>query len=178
MAENTTLARPYARAAFEVAKANDQLDQWMNTLTTAAQVSISPKVRAMLSSPSIAATEKGATIARLLGGKLDPFIDNLFVVLAKYNRLQLLPEIATLFLAMKTHHEKLVEVEVVSAFPVNKTLHNKLLKALKQKLERDVKLTSRVDESLLGGAVIRAGDTVIDGSVKGRLSKLADALNA
>ena len=79
---------------------------------------------------------------------------------------------------MKASHEKLVEVDVVSAFPVNKTLHNKLLKALKQKLERDVKLTSSVDESLLGGAVIRAGDTVIDGSVKGRLSKLADALNA
>lgn len=185
MAENITLARPYARAAFEVARDSRQLDQWMSMLATAAQIADTPKVQALLSSPSIAAETKGSVMVELLGGGAgspaggagSP-LNNLFDVLARNDRLELLPEIARLFHVMKTQYEKQIEVEVISAYPVSAELQSKLIVALKRKLERDVKVTTSVDESLLGGAVIRAGDTVIDGSVRGRLSKLADALHA
>lgn len=178
MAENTTLARPYARAAFEVARSSAKLDLWMQILTMAAQVSQSPKVRALLASPSIAATRKGATLVELLGGSLDGNVQNFLAVLADNDRLTLLPEIAQLFFDMKTQYEKRVEVEVISAYPLGSKVQEKLLKALQQKLEREVTLSSTIDKNLLGGAVIRAGDTVIDGSVRGRLSRLADALHA
>ena len=102
----------------------------------------------------------------------------LSVITVTYERLPLLREITALFSHYKSEYEKTVDVDITSAFPVDTTMQRKLVQALTQKLSREVKLTTQVDKSLLGGAVIRAGDTVIDGSIKGRLSKLAEALNA
>lgn len=177
MAELITLARPYARAAFEVAVAEGQLQQWSTALTSAATLVAHEKIRALLASPALTAEEKSAALVDVLGGASDKKFANFIATLAENKRLPMLPEIRDLFLAFKAEHEKSLDVSVATAYPINADLLDKLSRALAEKLGRRVKLTSAVDQSLLGGALIRAGDTVIDGSVKGRLAKLADAMN-
>lgn len=176
MAESTTLARPYARAAFSVAKADGRLEPWAEALTAAAGVSQNEKMQALFGSPALTAAQKSATLEKLLGDLADEKVSNFLKVLADNNRLPLLPEIRSLFIALKAHQEKSVEVHIRSAFPASDEVQAKLTDALAQKLERKVTLAIEVDKTLLGGAVIRAGDTVIDGSVRGRLAKLADTI--
>lgn len=178
MAELTTLARPYARAAFEVAVAENRLEQWAAALSTAAAVLKNDKVKALLASPSKTASEKSDVLNALLVESTDSKFANFIAALAENKRLSMLPEIQNLFLALKAEYEKSLEVSISTAYAINDDLLNKLSRALADKLGRRVKLSSTVDKSLLGGALIRAGDTVIDGSVKGRLTKLAEAMNA
>ncbi len=178
MAELITLARPYARAAFEVAVADGQLQQWSAALTTAAAVATQEKIRTLLTSPALTAAEKSAAVIQVLGEIFNQKFAHFLAVLAENKRLSMLPEIRDLFQALKAEHEKSLDVLITTAYPVNDALLDKLSRALADKLGRRVKLASEVDRSLLGGALIRAGDTVIDGSVKGRLTKLADAMNA
>lgn len=178
MAELTTLARPYARAAFEVAQSDGQLQPWLEALASAAAISSHAKVKALLASPGLTANQKSAAIVDVLGKISTPKFGNFLASLADNKRLPLLPFIRDLFVAMKSQHEKAVEVEVSTAYPISDDLIKKLIKALSKNLNREVKLSTSVDESLLGGVVIHAGDTVIDGSIKGRLAKLADAMKA
>jgi len=178
MAENITLARPYARAAFEVAAAEGQLQQWASSLASAAALTQNDKVDALLSSPAATASEKSALLTELLGESKGTKFANFLATLADNKRLLLLPEISSLFVALKAEYEKALDVSITTAFPINDDLLDKLSRALADKLGRRVKLSSSIDQSLLGGALIRAGDTVIDGSVKGRLAKLAEAMNA
>ncbi len=178
MAELTTLARPYARAAFEVAQTGGELQPWLEALSSAAAVTGDAKVKALLSAPGLTAKQKSAAIVEVLGKISTPKFGNFLVSLAENKRLLLLPFIRDLFVAMKAQHEKAVEVAVSTAYPISDELIKKLTAVLTKNLEREVKLSSTVDESLLGGVVIHAGDTVIDGSVKGRLAKLADAMKA
>ena len=160
MAKYTTFARPYARAAFDYARADKSLAAWSEGLATAAAVIESPKVEAILAAPSTTSSQKADVLVKLCGvdGKLANFIG----VLSDNKRLALLPEISSLFNMYKAEFEKAVDVTVSTAFPISDTVEDNLAKALKAKLDRDVKLSTEIDESLIGGAVIRAGDTVID----------------
>ncbi len=178
MAELTTLARPYAKAAFEYAKDQNALAQWASQLSVAAAVSQSETVGKVLSSPVHTAAEKGSVFVELCGDTLNSHGQNFIRNLAANKRLGLLPAITELFEEFKANLEKSVDVDVTSAFELPQDTLNKLAAALQSKLGRDVTLQSSTDESLLGGVVIRAGDTVIDDSVKGRLAKLAEAMNA
>lgn len=178
MAELTTLARPYARAAFAVANSEGQLAQWQAALDAAAAVSCDPKVQVFLASPSLTADYKSHAIVEVLGSLSSPKFGNFITTLANNKRLLLLPQIRELFIALKAEQEKTVDVSIASAYPINDELAQKLSLALSQKLERKVKLSTVVDESLLGGVLIHADDTVIDASVKGRLAKLAEAMKA
>lgn len=178
MAELTTLARPYAKAAFEYAREHNVLAQWASQLSVAAAVSQSDTVGKVLSSPVHTAAEKGNVFVVLCGDTLDSHGQNFVRNLAANKRLGLLPAISVLFEQFKANLEKSVDVDVTSAFELPKDTLDKLATALQSKLSREVTLQSSVDDSLLGGVVIRAGDTVIDDSVKGRLAKLAEAMNA
>jgi F-type H+-transporting ATPase subunit delta len=100
----------------------------------------------------------------------------LLEVLARNKRLQLLPEISKQYEMLRAQAEKSLEVEVISAFALEESERQRLVETLKKRFEREIQLTSRVDEQLMGGMVIRAGDTVIDGSVRGKLEKLAETL--
>jgi F-type H+-transporting ATPase subunit delta len=177
MAELTTLARPYARAAFETAVSKNDLLSWSAFLKSAAAVVQDKKVHLLLSSPQLPGSAKSALLLDLLGEAPGQFA-NFIATLADNKRLPLLAEIYELFTAHKSDYEKAIEVSITSAFPVAQDQLNKLNQALTDKLQRQVTLTSDVDQSLLGGAIIRAGDTVIDGSVKGQLTKLAETMNA
>jgi ATP synthase F1 subcomplex delta subunit len=177
MAELTTLARPYAKAAFECARVNKDLQAWSEALTLAANVTANEKVATLLSSPGLTSQQKATAVVELCGDKLTDKQQNFVTVLAENSRLTLLPQVRELFELYKANQEKSVDVDIQSAFDIDSTIEASLAKALTIKLDREVSLKTSVDKSLLGGAVIRAGDTVIDGSVRGKLAKLAEAMN-
>lgn len=178
MAELATLARPYAKAAFEYAAGANKLGPWAEMLAVAAGVVQYPGSEKLLASPMLTAEAKGAAFIEICGDKLDANGANFLKALAENKRLELLPAIAQQFEAFKAQKEKTVDVELQSAFALPADVQDKLAKALSAKLDREVKVTGSVDESLIGGVVVRAGDTVIDGSIKGRLAKLAEAMNS
>lgn len=177
MAELTTLARPYAKAAFIAARDASDLKGWSTALATAASVSQADRVQSILSAPNLTAEQKAEAFVAVCGEELSDKQQNFVHVLADNRRLALLPEISVLFDLYKANQEKSLDVSVESAFEIDAALEKKLVEALSKKLDREVTLSTAVDKALLGGALIRAGDTVIDGSVRGRLAKLAEAMN-
>jgi F-type H+-transporting ATPase subunit delta len=177
MAELSTLARPYAKAAFEYAVEAKDLQGWSNSLALAASVSQEPAVEKLLTSPSITAAKQAEAVQDICGDKLASACQNFISILSENRRLQLLPQISQQFEIMKANLEKAVDVDVVAAAKLDAAQQKTLSEALSAKLERKVNLQVSLDKSLIGGAVIRAGDTVIDGSIRGRLTKLAESLN-
>jgi F-type H+-transporting ATPase subunit delta len=178
MAELSTIARPYAKAAFEYARGSKQLSQWAEQLATASAVAADKGLQAALNDPALTAERQAAILSDVCGDALGAQARNFIAVLAANKRLSLLPEIFLLFTQYKANHEKSVDVEVVSAFDLDEVTRNRLAEVLGKKLERQVKVSTTTDRSLLGGVLIRAGDLVIDGSVRGRLNKLAAAINS
>ena len=178
MAELSTLARPYAKAAFEYADQAGQLQGWSDSLAIAGAVAEQPNVVKLLASPTYTAKQQAAVLVEICGYALSAAGQNFLAVLSEHRRLQLLPEISRQFEILKANREKAVDVEVISAQLLTDDQQQQLSDALSAKLERKVNMQVRLDKSLLGGAVIRAGDTVIDGSIRGRLAKLAESLHS
>jgi F-type H+-transporting ATPase subunit delta len=178
MAELSTLARPYAKAAFGYALDEHQLTQWYEQLATAAAVAADEVMGAVLDNPSLTAKQQTRKFSDVCGDALSAEASNFIAILASNKRLPLLPEIFAQFADFKADREKTVEVEVVSAFDLADSARDKLAEALGRKLERQVNVQTSTDSNLLGGVLIRAGDLVIDGSVRGRLDKLAEAMNS
>lgn len=178
MAELTTLARPYARAAFEVAVETGKLGEWADGLSLVAAVVNERAVKTALSSPSLTGARQAQLVTDLCGEQLGLAVQNFVAILAENKRISLMPEIVSLFETMKAAQEKKVDVRVISAFPLADSVQAKFAASLKTRLQREVILHSEVDKSLIGGAIIRAGDLVIDGSVRGKLAKLAESMKA
>lgn len=178
MAELSTLARPYARAAFEYADTTGNVDSWAAMLNLAAALLAEEKVVELVGSPTLPSQTIAAQFIGLLGDEAGEPGQNFISTLATNKRLALLPEIATQFNQFKAQREKSVDVTITSAFDLTDETATKLETALAANLERQVRLTTETDKSLLGGVVIRAGDTIIDGSVRGRLAKLAESMNS
>jgi F-type H+-transporting ATPase subunit delta len=178
MAELSTLARPYARAAFEYALAHNDLVGWDKQLATIAAVAGSERMAQLLDSPELTSEQRAQALLGVCGDALSEHGRNFIKVLADNKRLSLLPDILALFEQLKANQEKSVDVDVVSAFPLEQAIADRLAQALRGKLQRDVTINASVDPTLLGGVLVRAGDVVIDGSVRGRLAKLATAMNS
>jgi F-type H+-transporting ATPase subunit delta len=178
MAEKTTVARPYAKAAFQEAKGDKRLAQWSETLRAAAIAVNDPRVHELLSSPSVGGEELAQFVMGLTGPGLDEHGQNFFRTLAENHRLAYIPEISALFDQFKDDEESVVDVTVTSAAPIDTTQQQALSKALERKLKRTVRLHCETDSTLIGGAVLRAGDTVIDGSLLSRLKRIAFELTA
>ncbi len=178
MAELSTLARPYAKAAFEYARAHDALAEWARQLATCAAVISDDRVSMVLDNPALTGEQQANVVNELCGVSTDEPVKNFVAILATNKRLNLLPKILAQFDLLKANLEKTVDVEVISAFELQDALTEKIAGALRGKLEREVNVTTSRDESLLGGVLIKAGDLVIDGSVRGRLNKLAEAMNS
>ena len=151
---------------------------WSTSLATAGAVAQQPAVVKLLSSPSSTAAQQAAAVIEICGDALSATGQNFIAILSENRRLQLLPQISHQFDIMKANREKAVEVDVVAAHEMGADQQQQLSDALSAKLERKVNMQVSLDKSLLGGAVIRAGDTVIDGSIRGRLTKLAESLNS
>lgn len=182
MAEMTTVARPYARAAFEQAQGNGELVAWSALLQTAAQAAADPAMSALLAHPKLTPAEKSELLLEICAaaqseGELPEAGRNFIQLLAENDRLDAIVAITAIFEKLRADAEKSVHALMTAAFAVSDEQRNKITEALKQHLQRDVVLECTVDESLLGGAIIRAGDLVIDGSAQGYLDKLAVALH-
>ena len=178
MAELSTLARPYAKAAFQSGLDAGALDAWSGMLKTAAAVAGDSAVAGLLSDPSLTSEQMAAAFTDLLGDELNDQGKNFIRLLAENKRLVLLPTISTLFHSLKANQEKSIDVDITTAFEVSSETLNTLVQGLKERLARDINLSTSVDSDLIGGAVVRAGDTVIDNSVRGKLVKLAESMNS
>jgi len=176
MAEPRTLARPYARAAFEYARQSGDLDGWSSALAVASAVSREAAMAVVLGDPGTTADQRAEKLAAVLGDALSDPVRAFLGIMAANGRLGLLPETAALFAELKAAQEASVNVEVISAFDVDDAALAEISEAMSRRFERTVSITSETDSTLVGGAVIRAGDMVIDGSVRGRLNKLAGTL--
>jgi F-type H+-transporting ATPase subunit delta len=176
--ELTTIARPYARAAFsEALDESAGLVNWSVMLRLLAAIMQQEVVNNALSDPRLTTEDKAKLLVDILGEDLTAKGQNFVSIVAEHDRILLLPVISEMYELMKSHHEKTIEVEVISAYEVDAGDEQKLAEALKTKLQREVNLSSTVDPSLLGGVVIKAEDTVIDNSVRGKLEKLSQVLN-
>ena len=178
MAERATIARPYAKAAFEYARDANALAQWSQGLKAAAEIVADPRVAPLTKSPQWSAADLVSLVTDVAGAKLDAAMQNFVRVLAENHRLLLLPEIAAHYEEFRSAVENTVDVEVVSAVKLDAAQSDKLSAALTKRLKRNVRMKNSVDATLLGGAVLRAGDLVIDGSLKGRLERLATELTS
>ncbi len=178
MAERATIARPYAKAAFEAARETRSFAGWSQGLVTAAQIVLDPRVTGLIKNPELPAAAVADFIIDVAGAKLDDPMRNFVRVLAENHRLLLLPEIVAHYEALRAQVENTVDVEVVSAVKLDAAETEKMTAALNERLKRRVNMRNTVDASLLGGAVIHAGDLVIDGSLKGRLERLRTELTS
>lgn len=176
MFSRITLARPYARAAFQAARQTDSLGDWSERLTLAAQIAAAEEMRELIDNPRIG-RERLIELFRDIGGeRFDDRFINFLRAVGHHNRFELLPEIAAQFEFLRREAEKRVHVQVTSAYPLDSAEQESLATRLKKRFGRDIDLEVEVDESLIGGVVIRAGDEVIDGSVRGRLEQLGKQL--
>jgi F-type H+-transporting ATPase subunit delta len=178
MADRTTIARPYARAAFEEARADKRLTPWSDALVTGATVVQDARVKRLLDHPRVTPDELAKFVIDIAGPGLDQDGQNFVRTLAENRRLGYLPEIAGIFNEMKDAEEGVVDVTVTSAAPLDQQQQLTLTEALAKKLKRQVRLHCETDPALIGGAVLRAGDLVIDGSLRSRLNRIATELTA
>jgi len=176
VAETATLARPYAGAAFDIAREADRLDQWSRQLASLAAAADVDEVQEFIALPSLPGPVKAQRIIDLLGDELGTDARRFVHVLANNKRLDLLGEIASQFEALKAAAERTLDVEIVSAVELTDSQLAGFVEGLTQRFGQEIEVATRVDEDVVGGAIIRAGDTVIDGSVRGRIAKLTEAL--
>jgi F-type H+-transporting ATPase subunit delta len=176
MAQAITLARPYARAAFEVATATASLDAWSQALAFAAAVAGDPRVVALGNDPRVQSAQLVA-LHLPSGTSTDAPVGQFLAEMAEQRRLTLLPEVAELFESLKRESESQLLVKVTSAMALDAAQAEQLKASLKRRFKREIELETRVDASLLAGVVIDTGTEVIDGSARGRLAQLASALS-
>lgn len=176
MLAETTLARPYARAAFELADKAGSVDHWSRALGLAAEVAANPDASALISSPKVDADRLLGLFGDVLGDAMDAPVRGFLNVLMHYRRLPLLPEIAAQFETLRRASEDRIKVRVTSAVDMDDRQRSKLAARLKQRFGSDIDMETDVDPELLGGVIVRAGDKVIDASIRGRLQQLGRQL--
>jgi len=178
MADKLTVARPYARAAFAEAHGEDRLTAWSDALKVAAQVVQDARVASLLDNPRVTAAELAELVIGIAGPQLGEHGQNFVRTLAANHRLAYLPEISARFELLKDAAEGVADVTVTSAAALDEARQKKFTAALEKRLKRKVRLHCEVDPGLIGGAILRAGDLVIDGSLSTRLDRIAYELTA
>ena len=177
MAELTTIARPYAKAAFDFAIEQDAVDSWAEMLTFAALVSENETMQPLLAG-SLASTKLAALFISVCGEQVNVQGQNLIKVMAENGRLKVLPAVSQLFTEYRNEWAKEVEADVVSATELSSEQQQQISISLEKRLARKVKLNCSTDAALIAGVIIKAGDLVIDGSVRGKLSRLSEKLQS
>jgi F-type H+-transporting ATPase subunit delta len=173
MAEKTTVARPYARAVFEIARDSDTFGNWSEFLERAAVVVSDPRVHGLIGNPAVTRRDLAELLVEVCGDGAGEQGSNFLRLMAENGRVACIPEVASEFEALRAEAENVVDVTVTSAVPLDEAQRSQFATSLRSKLGREVRLHCDTDSSLMGGAVIRAGDLVIDGSLLGRLQRLA-----
>lgn len=181
MSDFDTAARPYARAVFELASSEGKLQAWGELLQIASAVAADADMQAMFELPSMLSKDLSELFLSVMSGVKDapeptPDFNNLVALLAENGRLAGLPAITAAFETLKQEAEGKIEVRITSARELTASQRDAMTKSLVKKLGKEVSVTTEIDESLIAGAIIRAGDLVIDGSARGRLEKLTSVL--
>jgi F-type H+-transporting ATPase subunit delta len=177
MAEAITVARPYAQAAFKYANAQQALKDWSDMLSLLAAVASDADMQQLIDSPHLTEARLADLFIEIAADRINSNGANFIRVLASNGRLKLLPEIAALYEIQRRDAEGRIQAELVTAFPASESQQAGVIASLRKRLGRDVELSCSTDAGLLGGAIIRAGDLVIDGSIRGKLERLGAALN-
>lgn len=176
MAERATVARPYAKAAFAYASEQRKVAEWSRWLTTARSVVESDEFQRLERSPGISGADLLGVVTSICGDALDAHGKAFLGILSENGRLDFLPEVAARFEELKAESENVADAEVVSATALDDAQKARLAAALSKRLSREVRLTCSVDPTLIGGAIVRSGDLLIDGSLRGRLGRLETEL--
>lgn len=175
MLELSTVARPYAKAAFDFALEQKKLDEWQEMLNFSAVVAQNEQMAGLLDS-SLSPQKVADAFVGVCGKELDQYGQNFIRVMAENKRLATLPSVLKAFLELRAEHESIKEVEVVSATKLNKTNEAKIAQAMEKRLNSKVRIVSTIDKSLIAGVIIRYDDVVIDSSSRGQLDRLANEL--
>ena len=178
MAELTTIARPYAEAAFRIARDANALPAWSEMLRFLADVAADPQAAAALDNPKLTAADKSALLLAIGGERLDGSGRNFVRVLVDADRIAVLPQIRTLFETLKNDTDGVAKARIDSAFPLTDAQTAELMAALEKRFGRKIEATVNVDPALGGGARITVGDTVIDGTIEAQLAAMATQLRA
>ncbi|MBP7980869.1 MAG: F0F1 ATP synthase subunit delta [Tolumonas sp.] len=177
MSEVTTIARPYAKAAFDFAVEQKAVDSWLEMLVFAAEVSKDSTLQQVIHS-SIAPDQLAQLFIQICGEQLNEYGHNLIKVMAENGRLSVLPDVLVEFTALKAELDKEVEAVITSAAALSDAEKTKIQKSLENRYQRKVRLTCQLDPSLMAGLVIKIGDDIIDASVRSKLTRLAEALQS
>ena len=178
MAELSTIARPYAVAAYKLAKEKKALAKWSEMLGFAGAVANDAQIKAYINDPKVVSAELEATFLKVCGDKLNEHGQNLIKVLVEYGRLSILPEISAAFEALKAQDEGTLDAQIVAASKPTAAQTKDLVKRLEAKFGKKIEASVSVDPEMIGGFKIIVGDTVIDATVKGQLQNLAYTLTA
>ena len=176
MSNVTTLARPYAKAAFDLADAGNATGSWNDMLALASSLVSEESIAVLLQSPEVSGKQLVEVFSDIAAESFDDRFRDYLSVLAENKRFPLIPEIARLYQKLREEADKLLRVRVVSAFALDENQATRMKDALAQRYEREILLESEVDRSIIGGAIVYADGQVIDGSLKDRLSKLSNSL--
>lgn len=177
MSTVTTLARPYAKAAFELAEADNATGRWNDMLDLASTLVSEQTIAKLLQSPDVTSSQLVKVLSDIAGEAFDDRFRDYLSVLSENKRFPLMPEIAALYQKLREEADKLLRVKVVSAFALDDDQASRLKAALARRFDREILLESKVDSSVIGGAVVYADGQVIDGSLKDRLMKLSNSLS-
>ena len=178
MSEQVTAARPYAKAIFELAKKSSNYGVWSERLKFLAGVVADRNVAAALQQPESTSADRANLVEKIAADKLDAESTNMVRLLAENGRLGSMSSISDLYEEYRAKDEGTLEAHVTSAIELDENYRNKLAEALAKKFDKKINIVNTVDESLIAGAIITAGDVVIDGSVKGKLAQLDNNLSA
>ena len=176
MSSLATLARPYAKAAFELARAGQALAAWDDMLGLAAAMVAEESMASLIESPDVGKNQVVEIITDAAGEAFNTRFRGFLSVLAANDRLPLLPQVAELYRGLREEAENRLRVKVVSAVPLDEEQSGRLKEALARRFECEIELDNEIDAGIIGGAVVYAGDQVIDGSLQGRLNKLSSSL--
>jgi F-type H+-transporting ATPase subunit delta len=178
MANLSSIARPYALAAFEYAHESQQLLEWQAFLSAAGTIAKQPNIMKLLSNPMTDQNELYELFQGVLSSLLDDKRKNFLQLVAQNKRLLALAEISELYNSMYLALEKISKIRVVTAVEIQDDYKEKLGVALSKRVKHNVTLRCEIDPAILGGAVIHIGDRVIDGSVRGKLTRLYQSLSS
>ncbi len=178
MAEISTIARPYAVAAFKYAKEKKALAKWSDMLSLASAISADEQFSAYIQDPKVESDNLLDAFLKICGNKLDAGGKNLIKILVEYKRLPILPAISSAFEELKANDEGTLEAQIVAAVKPTATVTKSIVKNLETKFGKKVSAEVVVDPEIIGGMKIIVGDTVIDASIKGQLQNLAYSLTA
>lgn len=177
MSEFVTVARPYAKAAFDFAVEHQSMERWQSMLTLMAEVISNEQVKRLIAGTSAPKTLSKNVIA-ICGDELNEAGRNLIKLMAENGRISVLPQLLEHFVRLRASFEAIAEVEVTSVDLISKEQQAKITAAMEERLPHKVKLNCKTDKSILAGVVIRTGDIVIDGSIRSRLERLAGVLHS